>query len=284
MMINQKRLLRNIGQALIYLVLTVGVLFWLLPFAWMFLASFKPTAEIFTRFWPTHLTLAHYQLIFKGGTALRRPFLRSVFNNLFVSAVETASIVVIGALTGYALARLEFKGRNLLYNFVLYQMIFPGVLFLIPTFLLVLKLGLINTYAGMIIRFLAGATPVFLFAQFFKTIPRDLIDAARIDGASELTILWRIMIPLSGSVTAFVALFNFMARWDEFLWNLIVAKKYELMTLPVLLASFTHEYGGGQYAGERMAGATMLVLPILILVLLSRRFFEEGIVTTGLKG
>ena len=284
-MAKQRQLLKNIGQALIYLVLTVGVLFWLLPFAWMFLSSFKPTAEIFTRLWPTHFTLEHYELVFAGGTALRRPFLRSLFNNLFVSAVETTAIVVIGAVTGYALGRLEFKGRGLLYNIVLYQMIFPGVLFLIPTFLIVLQLGLINTYGGMIIRFLTSATAVFLFAQFFKTIPRDLIDAARIDGAGELTILWRVMIPLSGSVTAFVALFNFMARWDEFLWNLLVVRDYNLMTLPVLLAIFTKgEYGGGQYAGAQMAGATVLVLPILILFFLFRRFFEEGIVTTGLKG
>lgn len=280
---NRRRLRSNIGQALIYLVLTVGVLFWLLPFAWMLFSSFKPTAEIFTRFWPTHFTLEHYQLIAAGGTALRRPFVRSVFNNLLVSVVATAAIVVIGAVTGYALARLEFKGRRLLSNAILYQMIFPGVLFLIPTFLLVLTMGLFNTYAGMIVRFLTSATAVFLFAQFFRTIPQDLVDAARIDGASELTILWRIMIPLAGSVTAFVALFNFMARWDEFLWNLIVVKKYDLMTLPVLLATFTKgEYGG--YPGAQMAGATVLVMPILILFILSRRFFEEGIVTTGLKG
>jgi multiple sugar transport system permease protein len=215
---------------------------------------------------------------------LRRPFLRSVFNNFSVAAIETAAIVVIGALTGYALGRLEFKGRHLLYNAILYQMVFPGVLFLIPTFLLVMRLGFINTYAGMIVRFLADATAVFLFVQFFKTIPRDLIDAARIDGAGELTTLWRIMIPLSRSVIAFVAIFNFQARWNEFLWNLIVAKNYDLMTLPVLMASFTHEYGGGQYAGARMAGATVLTLPVLILFLLARRFFEEGIVTSGLKG
>ncbi|MDY7075788.1 MAG: carbohydrate ABC transporter permease [Chloroflexota bacterium] len=279
-----KKLSQNIGQAVIYFVLTVGVLFWLIPFAWMFLASLKPTDEIFTRLWPTRFTLEHYQLILQGGTALHRPFLRSVFNNFFVSAVATASIIVIGALTGYALGRLEFKGRDLLYNTILYQMVFPGILFLIPTFLLVMNMGLVNTYPGMFIRFLADATAVFLFTQFFRTIPSDLIDAARVDGAGELTILWRIMIPLSGSVTAFVAIFNFQARWNEFLWNLIVAKKYDLMTLPVLLASFTHEYGGGRWAGARMAGATVLTLPILILFVLARRFFEEGIVTSGLKG
>jgi len=281
--VNRKRLRSNIGQALIYLVLTVGVLFWLIPFAWMLFSSFKPTTEIFTRFWPTHFTLEHYKLIVAGGTALKRPFVRSVFNNLFVSIVTTTSIVVTGAITGYALARLEFKGRRLLSNAILYQMIFPGVLFLIPTFLLVLKMGLFNTYTGMMIRFLASATAVFLYAQFFRTIPRDLVDAARIDGAGELTILWRIMIPLAGSVTAFVFLFNFMARWDEFLWNLIVVKDYNLMTLPVLLATFTKgEYGG--YPGAQMAGATVLVMPILILFVIFRRFFEEGIVTTGLKG
>jgi multiple sugar transport system permease protein len=280
---NKKQLRSNIGQALIYLVLTVGVLFWLIPFAWMLFSSFKPTAEIFTRFWPTHFTLEHYQLIAAGGTALKRPFVRSVFNNLLVSVVTTVAIVVIGAITGYALARVEFKGRRLLSNAILIQMIFPGVLFLIPTFLLVLSMGLFNTYAGMMIRFLASATAVFLFAQFFRTIPQELIDASRIDGAGELTILWRVMIPLAGGVTAFVALFNFMARWDEFLWNLIVVKDYNLMTLPVLLATFTKgEYGG--YPGAQMAGATLLVMPILILFLLFRRFFEEGIVTTGLKG
>ena len=280
---NGKQLRSNIGQALIYLVLTVGVLFWLIPFAWMLFSSFKPTAEIFTRFWPTHFTLEHYQLIAAGGTALQRPFVRSVFNNLLVSVVATAAIVATGAMTGYALARVEFKGRRVLSGAILYQMIFPGVLFLIPTFLLVLEMGLFNSYAGMIVRFLTSATAVFLFAQFFRTIPQDLIDAARIDGAGELTILWRIMIPLAGSVTAFVALFNFMARWDEFLWNLIVVKEYDLMTLPVLLATFTKgEYGG--YPGAQMAGATVLVMPILILFLLFRRFFEEGIVTTGLKG
>lgn len=283
-MTNPRQLTKNIGQGIIHLVLMAGVLFWLIPFVWMFLASLKPTEEIFTRFWPTRLTLEHYQLVFRGGTALRRPFLRSVFNNLFVAAVETAAMLIIGAITGYALGRLEFKGRKLLYNAILYQMVFPGVLFLIPTFLIVIRMRLINTYAGMIVRFLTDATAVFLFVQFFRTIPRDLIDAARVDGASELTILGRVMIPLSGSVTAFVALFNFQARWNEFLWNLIVAKDYDLMTLPVLLASFTHEYGGGQYAGARMAGATILTLPILILFLLSRSFFEEGIVTSGLKG
>lgn len=284
MKIGNRKALHIISQTLIYSVLTVGVLFWMLPFAWMLLSSFKPTSEIFTRLWPTHFTLEHYKLVLAGGTALRRPFTISIVNNLFVAGVQTASIVIIGAVTGYALSRFQFKGQKLLYNAILYQMIFPPVLFLIPLFLLVLKLGLFNTYGGMIVRFLADATAVFLFAQFFKTIPQDLIDAARIDGAGTLRVLWSIIVPLSGSVTAFVAIFNFMARWDEFLWNLIVVKKYNLMTLPVMLAVFTKGEYTDAYPGAQMAGATILTLPILILFLLFRRFFEEGIVTSGLKG
>ncbi len=274
---------RHLTSVAIYAVLTAGALFWLFPFVWMFLASIKPTEEIYTRFWPTRLTLEHYRLVLQGGVALQRPFLRAFFNTLFVASVQTAAIVFIGAITGYALGRLEFRARDALFNAILYQMIFPGILFLIPTFLLVLRLNLINTYAGMIVRFLTDATGVFLFTQFFKTIPQDLIDAARMDGAGEFTIIWRIMIPLSASVTAFVAIFNFMARWDEFLWNLIVVRDYDLMTLPVLLAVFTKgEYG--DYPGAQMAAATILTLPILLLFMLFRRYFEEGIVTTGLKG
>ncbi len=281
--IRRRRNQRHLLEIAIYVLLTVGALFWLFPFIWMFLASIKPTEEIYTRFWPTRLTFEHYQLILRGGVALQRPFLRAFFNTLFVASVETASIVFIAAITGYALGRLEFRARDVLSNAILYQMIFPGILFLIPTFLLVLRLNLINTYAGMIIRFLTDATGVFLFTQFFKTIPQDLIDAARIDGAGEMTIIWRIMLPLSTSVTAFVALFNFMARWDEFLWNLIVVRDYNLMTLPVLLAVFTKgEYGN--YPGAQMAAATILTLPILLLFMLFRRYFQEGIVTTGLKG
>jgi len=280
---HHKRWTNQLIMGSIYTVLTLGVAFWLLPFVWMVLASFKPTDEIFTRFWPTHITLEHYRLVFHGGVALRRPFMRAVFNSFLVAGVETISIVLTSALMGYALARLEFPGRQFLHNFVIYQMIFPGVLFLIPTFLIVLRLHLINTYGGMIVRFLTSATSVFLYTQFFKTIPRDFVDAARIDGAGELTIIRHIMLPLSTSVTAFIVIFEFMARWDEFLWNLIVVRDYNLMTLPVLLAVFTKgEYGG--YPGEQMAAATILTAPILILFIIFRKQLVEGIVTFGLKG
>ena len=223
-------------------------------------------------------------MVFAGGTTgLQNPFIKSIFNSLVVSTTATVSVVFFGAITGYALARLQFRGRNFLNHFILFQMLFPAILFLIPRFLLMLNLQSINTYQGMFLPFLMNAWAIFLFTQFFKAIPQELIDAARIDGCSELRIVFSIMVPLSKSVTAIVAIFTFMTMWDEFLWYLIVTKEYDLMPLSVLLGLFTKgEYSS--YPGIQTAGATLLTLPILALFFLFRRYFSEGITMTGLKG
>lgn len=272
------------GLVIIYIILSVGLIFMAFPYVWMVLASFKIPSEIYSRFFPTRFTLEHYKMIFAGGTTgLQNPFIRSIFNSLVVSTTATVSVVFFGAITGYALARLQFRGRNFLNHFILFQMLFPAILFLIPRFLLMLNLQSINTYQGMFLPFLMNAWAIFLFTQFFKAIPQELIDAARIDGCSELRIVFSIMVPLSKSVTAIVAIFTFMTMWDEFLWYLIVTKEYDLMPLSVLLGLFTKgEYSS--YPGIQTAGATLLTLPILALFFLFRRYFSEGITMTGLKG
>ena len=272
------------GQVIIYIILSVGLIFMAFPYVWMVLASFKIPSEIYSRFFPTRFTLEHYKMVFAGGTSgLQNPFIKSIFNSLVVSTTATVSVVFFGAITGYALARLEFRGRNFLNHFILFQMLFPAILFLIPRFLLMLNLQSINTYQGMFLPFLMNAWATFLFTQFFKAIPQELIDAARIDGCSELRIVFSIMVPLSKSVTAIVAIFTFMTMWDEFLWYLIVTKDYDLMPLSVLLGLFTKgEYSS--YPGIQTAGATLLTLPILALFFLFRRYFSEGITMTGLKG
>ncbi len=266
------------------MVLSLGLVPMVFPYIWMVLASFKVPAEIFDRFIPSNLTLEHYRMIFlMGSTGSSNPFIRALANSLLVSSVTTLSVVIFGAITGYALARLRFKGRILLKNFILFQMLFPVVLFLIPRFLLVTKLGWINTYQGMIAPFMMSAWAIFLFSQFFRTIPQELIDAARIDGCSELRIIFQIMLPLSKSVTIIVAVFTFMAMWDEFLWYLIVTKDYNLMPLSVLLGLFTKgEYSS--YPGIQTAGATLLTIPILVLFFSFRKFFTEGIALSGIKG
>ncbi len=272
------------GQVIIYIILSVGLIFMAFPYVWMVLASFKIPSEIYSRFFPTRFTLEHYKMVFAGGTSgLQNPFIKSIFNSLVVSTTATVSVVFFGAITGYALARLQFRGRNFLNHFILFQMLFPAILFLIPRFLLMLNLQSINTYQGMFLPFLMNAWAIFLFTQFFKAIPQELIDAARIDGCSELRIVFSIMVPLSKSVTAIVAIFTFMTMWDEFLWYLIVTKDYDLMPLSVLLGLFTKgEYSS--YPGIQTAGATLLTLPILALFFLFRRYFSEGITMTGLKG
>ncbi len=272
------------GQVIIYIILSMGLIFMAFPYVWMVLASFKIPSEIYSRFFPTRFTLEHYKMVFAGGTSgLQNPFIKSIFNSLVVSTTATVSVVFFGAITGYALARLEFRGRNFLNHFILFQMLFPAILFLIPRFLLMLNLQSINTYQGMFLPFLMNAWAIFLFTQFFKAIPQELIDAARIDGCSELRIVFSIMVPLSKSVTAIVAIFTFMTMWDEFLWYLIVTKEYDLMPLSVLLGLFTKgEYSS--YPGIQTAGATLLTLPILALFFLFRRYFSEGITMTGLKG
>ena len=267
-----------------YALLAFGLIFILFPYIWMVLASLKPSAEIYNRLIPSRITLEHYRLVFSlGSTGSTSPFVRAIFNSLVVSTIATISVVIFGAITGYALARMRFKGKNLLKNFILFQMLFPVVLFLIPRFLLMIKLGWINTYQGMFSPFMMSAWGTFLFMQFFKTVPQSLIDAARLDGCSELRIVFRIMLPLSKSVTIIVAIFTFMSMWDEFLWYLIVTKDYSLMPLSVLLGLYTRgEYS--DYPGIQVAGATLLTLPILALFFFFREYFTKGIAMTGMKG
>lgn len=284
---NYYRLFQRLQSIGVFVLLALGVILWIYPLLFMFLGSIKPSEHINTQLFPTEITLEHYRLILAGGTGFARPFGLAILNSLLVSTVDTASIVVTGAMAAYALSRLDFPGKRFLYNGILFQMLFPGVMFLIPTFLLVKNLGMVGSQSGMIIRFLTDSTSVFLYYQFFKTIPQDLIDAARVDGASELRILRQVVLPLSTSVTAFIVLFNFMARWSELLWDLIVASGNSLaMTLSVLLATFVGGagFGGSQYLGAQLAGATILTLPIIIMFVLFSRYFREGIVTTGLTG
>ncbi|MCK4819952.1 carbohydrate ABC transporter permease [bacterium] len=281
---SKRRNLKKYGKLVTYILLSVGLVPMVFPYIWMVLASFKVPAEIFDRFIPSCLTLEHYRMIFlMGSTGSTNPFIRALVNSLIVSSITTLSVVIFGAITGYALARLRFQGRILLKNFIIFQMLFPVVLFLIPRFILVIKLGWINTYLGMMAPFIMSAWAIFLFSQFFRTIPQALIDAARIDGCSELRIIFTIMLPLSKSVTIIVAVFTFMAMWDEFLWYLIVTKDYNLMPLSVLLGLFTKgEYSS--YPGIQTAGGTLLTIPILVIFFLFRKFFTEGIALSGIKG
>ncbi|WP_448375444.1 carbohydrate ABC transporter permease [Fervidobacterium sp.] len=260
-------------------ILTVVLIFlslvWIYPYLWLFVSSFKPAEEIFTTFFPKKLTLEHYKFIFIMANRFERPFIRAFLNSLFISTTVTFSVLFTSMLIGYAISRIRFKIGKAVFNFIIYQMLFPGFMFMIPMFILIRTFGWLNTYQALIIPSLTSSWGVFMFAQTFKSIPQDYIDAAKIDGANNFWVVFKIMFPLSKSTASIVGLFTFIGIWDNFLWPLMVMKDYKKMPLSVLLASFNHEYAS--YIGPVLAGAVIQTIPMVIIFLIFRNYFLQGI-------
>lgn len=262
-------------EIIIVIALFAGMLLWIYPYLWMILSSLQPSDEIFKKFWPTHFTLRHYTFLFSTSERLERPFGRALMNSFLVAGSRTIGILFSSVIVAYALAKLKFRGRQLLFNVVLYQMLFPGVMFIIPLFVLMLKLRLVDTYPAMIIHALMSAWAIFLITQSFKTVPHDYIDAARLDGASEFWIVFRLMVPICKSIVSIVALFTFISAWDDFLWPLIVVKDYYKMPMAVLIACFKHEYT--EEVGALLAASTLQTIPMVALFIIFRKNFISGI-------
>jgi multiple sugar transport system permease protein len=251
------------------------------PFIWMLLGSFKPNAE-FLRTPPTWLpesaTLGNYQQLFE-----RLDFPRYFFNSTLVAGVVTAGNLIFSPMLGYALAKIPFAGKRILLLLVLATLMLPAAATLIPVFVLMSFLDLVNTYPGLVLPFLAGPFGVFLTRQFFSGLPDELLEAARIDGASEFRIFWTIAMPLAGPVLATLGILTFLGSWNGFIYPLVMAQSPQMYTLPVALATFAT----GQHQAEHgllMAGSVVLVVPVLIVFILMQRWITEGISTTGLKG
>lgn len=279
---------KQMNRAKLYVIigfLVVLALLWLYPYVWVSIASFKDETDITgSGLLPTKpMTLSHYKFILTTASEVgRTPFGRAFFNSLFISSVVTVCVILISSLAGYALSKHKFLGRDLLVNFVIFQMLFPAILFLVPVFLVVRNLHMIDSYQGMIIPFVANAWAVFLFYQFFKGIPDDLIESVRMDGGSELLIIFRIMLPLSKSITAIIGMFIFMQRWDEYLWYIILNKNNAFMPMTTVLAGYMKSYG--ENLGAQMAGVIFLTFPIVVLFIVFRNSFTKGITMSGLKG
>ncbi|AEX86441.1 ABC-type sugar transport system, permease component [Marinitoga piezophila KA3] len=251
---------------------------WLYPYIWLLMSSLKPSSEIYTRFWPTHFTLEHFKFILESAEKMQRPFIRAFLNSVFISVTVTLSVILTSSIISYALAKLEFKGREKIFNFLIFQMVFPGFMFTIPLYILIRNLGLLNTYSAIILPSLMSGWGIFMITQSYRSTPSDYIEAAKMDGASDLWIIFKIMIPLNKSAISIVSLFTFIGIWDNFMWPLIVMKDYNKMPLSVLLASFNHEYGA--YIGPILAGAVIQTIPMVILFLLFRKYFLQGISIT----
>ena len=251
------------------------------PFVWMVLGSFKAQGE-FLRLPPTWLpeqpTFNNYQRLVDQ---LDMP--RFFFNSIVVAMAVTIGNLVFSPMLGYALAKLRFAGKGVLLGLVLATLMLPGAAILVPQFVLMSALGLVNSYPALILPFLAGPFGVFLTRQFFSGLPDELLEAARMDGASEFRIFWTIAMPLAGPVLATLGILTFLGSWNSFIYPLVMAQEPEMYTLPVALATFAT----GQYQADHgmlMAGALVLVLPILIIFVVLQRWITEGIATTGLKG
>jgi multiple sugar transport system permease protein len=272
---------RDIGARItLYAVLAAGLLVVVGPFLWMLLSSLKPEGEIRRRpptWWPETFTIEHYQQLFT-----RLDFPQYFTNSVVVATAVTAGNLVFCSALGYALAKLRFPGRRLLFVVVLGMLMVPGMVTFVPQFVLVSNLGLTNSYAGLILPFLAGPFGVFLMRQYLLSIPDDLIEAARVDGAGELRIFAQIVLPLCRPALATLGILTFLASWNNFLWPLVVATTEDKYTLPVALALFSVGQNRLDF-GLMLAGSVVVVVPVLVVFIVLQRHFLRGIATTGIK-
>jgi len=252
----------------------------LAPFLWMVSTSLMGEFEVFQfppRFIPATLRWSNYP-----EAMGMQPFGRFFLNTAIVAGTSVAGQLLFCSMAAYAFARLRFPGRDRLFGAYLATMMIPAIVTVIPAFLLVSRLGLINTYPALFLPTISSVWGIFLLRQFFLTIPRDLEDAARVDGASELTIFWRIILPLSKPALATLAIFTFMASWKDFLWPLIVTNRTDMRTVEVGIAGFNSLYSTDW--PHQMAAAVLVLLPVIIVFFIAQKYFVRGITLTGLKG
>lgn len=251
----------------------------LAPLAWMVAASLMAPGEASTfppPLWPAQPTLQHYRALFSGD-GMAQPFL----NSLGLALGATALSLLFNLSAGYAFAKLRFKGRDTLFRALLGALVIPAQVAMLPLFLMLKNLGLVNTFAGALVPWLASVFGIFLVRQYALGIPDELIEAARLDGASEWRIFRSVVLPLLAPVVVTLALLTFLGAWNDFMWPLIVLTDRELQTLPVALAGLSREHV--QDTELMMAGAVLTVLPVLGLFLALQRFYMQGLLMGSVK-
>jgi len=261
--------------------LLLGLALTVVPFLWMLLGSLKTQSELLRQppTWiPESPTADNYTRLWN-----RLDFPRFFWNSTLISLAITVTNVIFCSMIGYALAKLRFAGRDLLFLLVIATLLVPGTVTLVPLFVLMSKLNLVDTYWAVILPAAAGPLGVFLMRQFMLAIPDDLLEAARVDGAREFTIFWKIVIPLSAPAIAALGIVTFLPSWNALLWPLVVLTSQEHYTLPVALAIFSRGQFQADY-GLLMAGSVVLVVPVIIVFLLLQRHFTQSVTMTGIKG
>lgn len=271
---------RIFSRLIIYAILVLGIVVTLLPFVWMILTSFKTQSEavkvppvIFPKAW----NLQNYLAVFK-----MLPFGKMYFNTILTAVVTVAGQLLLCSLAAYAFARIHFPGRNIIFTCLLAVLMVPSSFFILPQYLLIQKIGLLNTLPALFIPYLFSAFGTFLLRQFFMALPDELEDAARLDGCNHFLIYARIMLPLIRSGLVALGILTLRFAWNDLMWPLIVNTSTEKMTLSAGLA-----FMQGQYITDypvMMAGAVLAILPLLVLFAIFQKQFVEGIALSGIKG
>lgn len=262
-----------------YITLLLGTVVFIYPFLWMLSATLRPENEIGgLGLWPSRFGADAYQQVFH-----KIPIIQAFLNSLLVAACVTIGVLVFGSMAGYALSRLHFRGREAFFYLVLFTMMIPVQIILIPLYILMVKLGWVNSYLALVIPWMMSALSVVMFRQYFQSIPQDLIDAARLDGCSELQIIFSIIWPNSLPTLITVGLLTFMTTWNEVLWPLIVIRDQALMTMPQLVTIFAIGGQAENQLGVQLAAAMLLALPVIVAYLFFQRYFIQSMATSGMK-
>jgi multiple sugar transport system permease protein len=268
-------------QWVLVAVLSIGALAMIIPFVWMLATSFSRSANMamprIPRLWPKDPSWFNYQVALTN-----LPIIRLYINSLIVTTASTLGLLLFSSMAGYAFAKGRFVGKSVLFVMVLTTLMIPFEIRMIPLYLLMRDLHLQNTLWAMILPFVAGGFGTFLMRQYITSIPNELVDAARVDGASEVTIFWRIILPLCGPALAALTVLSALWRWNDVLWPLLVVSDKALYTITLGLAVATRAQG--TFTGLALAQTSLAILPIVVLYLLLQRYIVRGVMLSGLKG
>jgi multiple sugar transport system permease protein len=272
--------MKRLAPLLVNLVLVAGAVITLVPLLWMFSASLMPAGEATAfppRLLPSRVTFEHYRDLLVG---LR--LARSFANSMLIAVVSTLLSLLFCSMAGYAFAKLRFRGRDRIFTWLVAALAIPAQVAMLPLFLLLKSMGLVNTYVGAMIPLMATIYGIFFVRQFMVSIPQDIINAARVDGANEWEIYWSVILPLARPVLATLAIFTFMSAWNDFMWPLIILSDHRKYTMPVAVANLVGEHL--QDLELMMAASVITVIPVLVLFFVLQKQYIAGVMAGSVKG
>ena len=268
-----------IKRRMMYVVLAVAALTFIYPFIWMIAASLAPQHEIGKMtLWPDHPGWDNFRILFE-----KIPIGRSLINSILVAVFTTSLVLLTGSMVGYALAKMRFRGRTFIFYVIVFTMSLPFQITLIPNYITMVHLHLVDTFCALVIPFAVSAFAILMFRQAFQGLPQALIDAARLDGCTEMKIIFWILWPNIKPTIVTVAILTFIGSWNEVLWPLIVIRNEQLMTMPQLVTLFATGGRADSQLGVKIAAAVLLALPVMIAFLFFQKHFIQSMASTGLK-